>query len=85
MPKFGNLTGVILDSRGGQPGRAKGVRILVSEDGQAWTEVGKTNSGKPQQRIDLQETNPLARFVRFERDGQCLHYHRILIYGDPAS
>ncbi len=85
LPKFGNLTGVILDSRVGQPGRAKGVRILVSEDGQAWTEVGKTNSGKPQQRIDLQETNPLARFVRFERDGQCLHYHRILIYGDPAS
>ncbi len=85
LPKFGDLTGVILDSRNGQPGRAKGVRILVSEDGESWTQVGQTPTGHSQQRIDLSETKPRARFVRFERDGSCLHYYRILIYGEPAS
>jgi len=85
LPKFGNLTGVVLDSRSGQPGRAKGVRVLVSEDGQEWKQVGETKTGKTMQRIDLSATSPRARFVRFERDGSCMHYHRILIYGEPAS
>ena len=85
LPKFGDLTGIILDSRNGQPGRAKGVRILVSEDGESWTQVGQTPTGHSQQRIDLSEKKPRARFVRFERDGECLHYYRVLIYGEPAS
>jgi hypothetical protein len=85
LPRFGDLTGIVLDSRSGQPGRAKGVRILVSEDGEQWTQVSTTTTGRPLQRIDLGETRPRARFVRFERDGQCLHYHRILIYGEPVS
>jgi hypothetical protein len=85
LPRFGNLSGIILDSRSGQPGRANGVRILVSDDGEQWTQVGKTTSGSPMQRIDLGQTKPRARFVRFERDGQCMHYHRVLIYGERAS
>jgi hypothetical protein len=85
LPRFGNLSGIILDSRRGQPGRANGVRILVSDDGEQWTQVGKTTSGSPMQRIDLGQTRPRARFVRFERDGQCMHYHRVLIYGERAS
>ncbi|MBT7657243.1 MAG: hypothetical protein HN568_02430, partial [Phycisphaerae bacterium] len=64
---------------------AKGVRVLVSEDGQEGKQVGETKTGKTMQRIDLSATSPRARFVRFERDGSCMHYHRILIYGEPAS
>ena len=85
LPRFGDLSGIILDSRPGHPGRANGVRVLVSEDGEQWTQVAQTNSGNQLQRIDLGQTSPRARFVRFERDGQCMHYHRVLIYGERAS
>jgi hypothetical protein len=85
LPGYGHLSGVVMESRNGQPGRAKGVRVLVSEDGATWTQVGETSSGQTVQRIDLNDTNPRARFIRFERDGQCMHYHRILIYGERAS
>jgi hypothetical protein len=85
VPGYGHLSGVVMESRNGQPGRAKGVRVLVSEDGATWTQVGETSSGQTVQRIDLNDTNPRARFIRFERDGQCMHYHRILIYGERAS
>jgi len=85
MPGYGHLSGVVLESRNGQPGRAKGVRVLVSEDGEQWTKVGETPNGHTVQRIDLSDTHPRAKFVRFERDGQCMHYHRILIYGERAS
>lgn len=85
LPGFGELTGIVLDSRKGQPGPVKGVRVLVSQDGESWSQVGHTTTGKPIQRIDLQDSLPRARFVRFERDGKCLHYHRVLIYGRRAS
>ena len=85
LPGYGHLSGVVLESRNGHPSRAKGVRVLVSEDREQWTQVGVTPNGHTVQRIDLSDTNPRAKFVRFERDGQCLHYHRILIYGERAS
>lgn len=85
LPGYGHLSGVVLESRSGHPGRATGVRVLVSEDGESWTQVGVTPNGSTVQRIDLSGSHPRAKFVRFERDGQCLHYHRILIYGERAS
>ena len=85
LPGYGDLSGIVLEARGGHPARVKGVRVLVSEDGSNWKQVGVTTSGRVHQRIDLTDSTPRARFIRFERDGQCLHYHRILVFGRRAS
>jgi hypothetical protein len=85
LPHFGNLSGIVLESVPGQLHRAKGVRILVSDDGEDWRPVGSLETASQWYRVDLSETRPQGRFVRFERDGKCLHFFRVLIYGERAS
>ncbi len=85
LPGYGELTGIVLEGRNGHPGRIRGMRVLVSEDGQQWTQVAAATSGHSVQRFDLGATRPRARFVRFERDGKCMHFHRVLVYGEKAS
>lgn len=85
LPHFAKIEGILLESRAGQRQRANGARILVSENGTEWTEVATLNGSKSWYRIDLSASQPLARFVRIERDGQCLHFHRFLVYGRRVS
>lgn len=85
LPNFGELSGIILEGRHGQQQRYEGARILVSSDGSEWQQVATLEGRKNWYRIDLGESNPRARFVRVERDGQCMHFHRVLIYGRKAS
>lgn len=85
LPQFGEIEGIILEGRSGQLHRADGARILVSNDGVEWTQVATLNGARLWYRVDLSEEKPRARFVRVERDGKCMHFPRVLIYGRRAS
>ena len=85
LPHFGTIEGIVLEGRRGQAHRANGARILVSDDGTEWEQVATLNGSHIWYRVDLSATKPRARFVRVERDGKCMHFPRVLIYGRKAS
>ncbi|MAF65491.1 MAG: discoidin domain-containing protein [Planctomycetota bacterium] len=80
------LTGILLQNRTGSTARRlDGARVLASEDGESW-EVIATVAGAPEvHRIDLRAAKPRARFLRLERDGQCLHLRRFLVFGHRSG
>lgn len=85
LPHFGEIEGIVLEGRSGQTHRAAGARILVSNDGVEWEQVATLEGARTWYRVDLSDSRPRARFVRVERDGKCLHFPRVLVYGRRAS
>ncbi|MBI9016104.1 MAG: discoidin domain-containing protein [Phycisphaerae bacterium] len=86
LGNFGLLNGIVIQNRpGGFMSRANGARVLVSTDGQDWQQVGKLEGAKLFYRIDLSQTKPQAGYLRIERDGQCMHFARILAYGQRTN
>ena len=85
LPHFSRINGIILENRNGQLHRANGARILASEDGTTWTTIDTIEGSRKWYRIDLQQERPRARFIRVERDDKCLHFPRVLIYGERES
>jgi hypothetical protein len=85
LPQFGELEGIILEGRRGQAHRGADARILVSADGVNWEQVATLEGARIWYRVDLSETRPRARFIRVERDGKCMHFPRVLVYGRRAS
>ena len=85
LPHFGMIEGIVMEGRHGQTHRYNGARILVSVDGQEWEHAATLEGSNIWYRVDLADSRPKARFVRVERDGKCLHFHRVLVYGRKAS
>ena len=85
LPHFGEIEGIILEGRRGQQHRAKDARILVSRDGIEWEQVATLEGAHLWYRVDLSDTKPRGRFIRVERDGKCMHFPRVLIYGKRTS
>ena len=85
LPHFGELTGIIFEGRHGRTDRYDGARILISADGEEWEQIATLEGRKIWHRIDLSASKPRGRFIRVERDGECMHFHRVLIYGKRAS
>lgn len=85
LPQFGELEGIILEGRPGQLHRGRDARILVSRDGENWEQVATLEGAHLWYRVDLSATRPKARFIRVERDGKCMHFPRVLVYGRRAS
>ncbi len=85
LPHFGEIEGIILEGRRGQQHRAKDARILVSRDGIEWEQVATLKGAHLWYRVDLSDTKPRGRFIRVERDGKCMHFPRVLIYGKRTS
>ena len=59
--------------------------MLVSDDGESWEQVATVEGVHEIYRIDLRPAKPRCRYVRIERDGDCLHLKRILVYGHRSS
>ncbi|MDD2598134.1 MAG: discoidin domain-containing protein [Kiritimatiellae bacterium] len=86
LGNFGRLNGLVIQNRAGSyQGRADGARVLVSLDGKKWEQVAVLQGGKMFYRIDLGDSKPQAGWIRIERDGQCLHFARILAYGERTN
>jgi hypothetical protein len=85
LPQFGEIEGIILEGRRGQAHRGADARILVSRDGVDWEQVATLEGAHVWYRVDLSETRPRARFIRVERDGKCMHFPRVLVYGRRSS
>ena len=85
LPHFGEIEGIILEGRRGQAHRGAGARILVSRDGKDWEQVATLEGAHIWYRVDLSETRPRGRFIRVERDGKCMHFPRVLVYGRRSS
>ncbi|MDP6762521.1 MAG: discoidin domain-containing protein [Planctomycetota bacterium] len=86
LPHRARLTGILLHNRSGSTARRlAGARILVSEDGVEWESIATVEQAGAVCRIDLRETHPRGRFLRLERDGECLHLRRFLVYGHRSG
>jgi len=85
LPQFGELEGIILEGRRGQAHRGADARILVSSDGEQWEQVATLEGAHIWYRVDLSASRPRARFIRVERDGKCMHFPRVLVYGRRSS
>ncbi len=86
LPHHARLTGIVLHNRsGGYAHRIRGSRVLVSDDGESWEQVATVEGVHEIYRIDLRPAKPRCRYVRIERDGDCLHLKRILVYGHRSS
>ncbi|MBM3474889.1 MAG: hypothetical protein FJX75_16630 [Armatimonadetes bacterium] len=89
------LARVVVYNRGERPQRTDGMRVLVSLDGQTWTEVfrhsgpsfGGAYDGRPLV-VDLTGKGVTARFVRCQMDKEIsFHLDEVEVYGasDPQT
>ena len=87
--KLGNsgiLNGLVIQNREGAfLERADGARVFVSRDGKDWQQVCVLEGAKKIYRVDLSGLKPDAGWIRIERDGKCMHFARILAYGESDS
>jgi hypothetical protein len=95
LPGDATLTGVVLVNRYEyNPSQeefqwAAPIKLSVSTDGKAWTDLGVINKAEPVFRIDLQTRNVRARYVRIERIAEPgkpaskgrFHFRNFLVYG----
>lgn len=79
------LSGIVLVNRyEACAERQAPLKVSISTDGKAWTEVAAFDKQQPVFRVDLQAKKPRARYVRVERPAgrrDCLHFRNMLIYG----
>jgi hypothetical protein len=85
LPHFGELSGIVFEGRNGQTHRSNGARILISGDGDDWEQIATLEGSHVWYRIDLSREKPRGRFIRVERDGKCMHFPRVLVYGRRTS
>lgn len=90
MPRLANLTGVVIVPSAGKLGKVKQIAVEVSETGNDgdWQEVAVITSFEDSAlAVDLKDSLPAARFVRFVRTGDKSHFslRGIYVYGKPAS
>lgn len=86
-----SLSGIVLVNRHEYaPGQdefqwAVPLKVSVSTDGKAWTQVASFEKAEPVFRVDLQGSSPRARFVRIERapgkPQARFHFRNLIVYG----
>lgn len=90
MPRIANLTGAVIVPTAGKLGKVNQIAVEVSETGKdgEWQEVAViTSFDEPALVVDLKDSHPVARFIRFVRSGDKSHFslRGIYVYGKPAS
>lgn len=82
LPRMGEISGIVIGSRGSYMDRGDGTVIEISEDGTDWKPVGTIEKMQRIQRIDLGGKNIRAKYVRLKRDKKdYYHLDGILVYG----
>lgn len=86
LGKLGDLTGVVIhDSSGGQnAARQLPLKVSVSEDGQTWTQIFRTDKHESMWRIPLEGKATRVQFIKVERDDdrkEFFHLNAIHAYG----
>jgi hypothetical protein len=86
LGNFGRLSGVVIVTRGGNVGRLNGAILQASTDGETWTDLHTFGNVSQVQRIDLQDRQIDAGFVRVIHHGHpSLHFHKFLVYGHKQN
>ena len=90
LPKQANITGVVLITATGNLSRHDNIKVQVSETGddKDWKDVATLGKCTKQVlRIDLNTSQPLAKYVRILRQGgpDFFHLRGIYVYGKPAA
>jgi hypothetical protein len=86
LGKLGDLTGIVIhDSSGGQnSARQLPLMVSVSEDGQSWSRVFRTDKHQAMWRIPLEGQATRVQFIKVERDDdrkEFFHLNAIHAYG----
>ncbi|WP_193213608.1 hypothetical protein [Luteolibacter marinus] len=86
LAKLGELSGIVLASTasGYNSTREVPLKVSVSEDGQQWTEVFRTEKPGGPWRIPLEGKAPRVGYVKVERDddrSEVFHMNAIQVYG----
>jgi hypothetical protein len=86
LGNYGDLTGIVLVTRGGQLQRLVGAKLQTSIDGKEWTDVHTFTKRSQVHRIDLRGKKISAGYVRVIDEGQpSLHFHKFHVYGDKKN
>lgn len=88
LPRQVQVTGIVLVGTPGNLHRCNNIRIQVSENGTDWTDVHDLGAFKQRvMRTDLGGKQPVAKYVRFLRQGgpEFFHLNGIFIYGNQAA
>ena len=81
------ILGVLVVNGGGGQNRPRQVpiEVEVSEDGETWRGVFRSEEVREEYRADLRNLKPRARYVRVRRTpdakNEFFHLHKILVYG----
>lgn len=86
LGKLGDLTGIVIhdSSSGHNATRQLPMKVSISEDGQAWTEVFRTDKHEDMWRIPLEGKATRVQFIKVERDDdrrEFFHLNAIHAYG----
>lgn len=86
LGNYGDLTGIVLVTRGGQFQRLVGAKRQTSIDGTEWTDVHTFTKRGQVHRIDLRGKKISAGYVRVIDEGQpSLHFHKFHVYGNKKN
>ncbi len=91
LPKMAYISGVVTIAPGGNLERLSNLKVQYSESGKDddWHDAGAMPAPTTERvnRLDLQEKNPRARFIRILRPGgpEYFHLFGIFVYGKPAA
>lgn len=86
LGKLGDLTGIVIhDSSGGQnAARQIPLKVSISENGQSWTQVFRSENHESMWRIPLEGKATRVQFIKVERDDdrqEFFHLNAIHAYG----
>ncbi|MEK7952703.1 hypothetical protein [Luteolibacter soli] len=86
LPKLGELSGIVVAdaSTGYNASRIVPIKVSISEDGQSWQEVFRSEKPGEPWRVDLAGKAPRASWVKVERDDnrkEVFHLSAIHVYG----
>lgn len=84
LPKLTEPSTIIVVACRGNEWRVAPLELLVSEDGEGWTSVGKLEKYQELWRVDLNGRKLRARYVKVQRGGDgddVFHLRGILVYG----
>ncbi len=86
LGKLGELTGIVIhdSSWGHNATRQLPLKVSISEDGESWTQVFRTDKHESMWRIPLDGKAPRVQFIKVERDDdrkEFFHLNAIHAYG----
>lgn len=85
LGKLGDLSGIVIhDASGQNSGRQLPLKVSVSENGQTWTQVFRTEKHQDMWRIPLEGQATRVQFIKVERDDdrkEFFHLNAIHAYG----